>query len=62
HTSGFEPYEKFELAPQELIASTSQTNRPKQEDILIVRPRQTDGSEVFPVGIYRLADGRCGSR
>ncbi|CAM9997330.1 unnamed protein product [Ectocarpus fasciculatus] len=45
HTSGFEPYEKFELAPQELIASTSQTNHPAQQDI--VRLRQTDGSDVF---------------
>ncbi|CAM9695881.1 unnamed protein product, partial [Ectocarpus sp. 13 AM-2016] len=54
HTSGFGPYEKFELAPQELIASTTQTKRSEQEDT--VRLRQTDGSDVFQWVDSRMDD------
>lgn len=44
HTSGFEPFETFELAPQELISSTQPVGAEQQHDLHL---QPTKGSSVF---------------
>lgn len=46
HTSGFEPYETFELPLRELIAAASREVYPKDSSSY-VRLRPTGGSDVF---------------
>lgn len=44
HTSGFEPFETFELAPQELIASAQPIGAEQQHELHL---QPTKGSSVF---------------
>eukprot|EP00903_Cladosiphon_okamuranus_P011379 g10724.t2 len=54
HTSGFEPFETFELAPQELIASTQPIGAEQQHELHL---QPTRGSSVFQWIQSSMADG-----